>query len=103
MAEQNDNPGSNVHPAGIQPNHEALLFDEQTVLSRGQSMEAGDKSERISDSSVRAEDSGNENIQAALGGGDVRDRSAQDQGNIHQNGLGIVSGTGNEVSCRSIY
>ena len=50
MAEHNDNPGSNEqstetqHAAGTpQHNQEAVLFDEQTVMSRGQAPESGDK------------------------------------------------------------
>ncbi len=68
MAENNDKPLSNEpSTGGQQQNQEAILFDEQTVMSRGQAQGAGDKVESLSGASGSVDGSGNENIQTSIG------------------------------------
>ena len=65
----NDKPESHDPSKGAQQksHNEAVLFDEQTVLSRGHAQEVGEKKVGwLSSASERAEDSGNENIQTSV-------------------------------------
>ena len=83
MVDKDQNSTGNPQPSnGHSPAHadDATLFDDLTVLSRGQGLGDTNRTDNLGAVPERVDDTGNENVQADVNGTDARERQQADSG-----------------------